>query len=282
MPVQEGFSNSFTERLMDSRNAEFVRSMSPDQQLQKRASLDGIATYKQYKAEFLTDTFVLLFSMHFILLFCVSGVETIIPVITQKYIGYGVFENSLIYMIGGLEALILFVGIAFIGPYVRDTTLQVIGWLLILFSQILLVIVIPNFEEGNVTHVVYFILGIAILYMGDPIFFVATTGLVSKVLSNETQGLGQGLCRLALYLGLIYGPTWSGSTINKPYLSIGASVTILLLIGIMFACSFSNLRRAEDLLAESKMKQATYEELNETLSEVMDEDDETLPFVRDV
>ncbi|CAG7822166.1 unnamed protein product [Allacma fusca] len=237
MPVQEGFLNSISERFMDSRNTEFVRSMSPDPQLKKRPSLDGIATYKQYKAEFMTDTFVLLFSMLFILLFCVCGVETIIPVI---------------------------------------------GWLLILSSQIWLMIVIPNFEEGNVTHVVYFILGIVILYMGNPIFFVANTGLVSKVLSNETQGLGQGVCRLALYMGLIYGPSWSGSTVNSPYLSLGVSITMLLINGIMFAFSFSSLRRAEDLLAESKLKQAKYEELNSTLSEVTDEDAESLPFIRDV
>ncbi|CAG7716792.1 unnamed protein product, partial [Allacma fusca] len=215
-----------------------------------QASMIVETTYKKYMDEFLTDSFVLLLSMVFILFFCQVGVETIIPVIMQEYFGYGIFENSLIYMAGGLEALIVFFGVAIASRYVRDTTLQIIGWVLILIAQIWLMFVIPHIEKGNVTHLVYFMLGIMILYLGYPIASVANTCLSSKVLSQETQGLGQGLRRLASYLGLIYGPSWAGSTVTKPYLYLGVPIGVMLVNGIMLILSYRDLRKVENQIKE--------------------------------
>jgi len=42
----------------------------------------------------------------------------------ENYFGYGDFENSLVYMIGGVEALIIYFVVAFASRYVRDSTLQ--------------------------------------------------------------------------------------------------------------------------------------------------------------
>ena len=67
----------------------------------------------------------------------------------QDYFGYGVYENSLVYMAGGLEALIVFFGVAFVSRWVRDTTLQLVGWFLMLAAQIWLLVVIPQFERGK-------------------------------------------------------------------------------------------------------------------------------------
>ncbi|CAG7680894.1 unnamed protein product, partial [Allacma fusca] len=45
---------------------------------------------------------------------------------------------------------------------------------------------------------------------------VGNAALASKVLSNETQGLGQGFRRLMIYIGVIFGPTWAGATVHMP------------------------------------------------------------------
>ena len=75
--------------------------------------------------------------------------QTIIPVINQKYFGYGPQENSLIFMAGGIEALIVFFGVAYINRWVRDTTLQIIGWVLMVASLVWQIIWIPMFEKGE-------------------------------------------------------------------------------------------------------------------------------------
>ncbi|CAG7728695.1 unnamed protein product [Allacma fusca] len=240
---------------------DYTISLSSERYEVMQASINVGATYEQYIEDFLRDSFVLLLSMIFIIIFYVAGIETVIPVMTQSYFGYGVFENSLIYMVGGAEALVMFFTIGFIGRYVRDTTLQIIGWALILFSQIWLMFVIPTFDPNNEYDVIKFMVGVSILYLGNPIAFVSNTGLLSKVLSNETQGLGQGFCRLALYLGLIFGPSWAGSTVKQPYLLFGVCIIIMLINGVMLAMSFKGLRRAEDELKDSHRRQLKYEKL---------------------
>jgi len=42
----------------------------------------------------------------------------------QNYFGYGEFENSLVYMVGGLEALLFFFLVAAMSRCIRDTTLS--------------------------------------------------------------------------------------------------------------------------------------------------------------
>ena len=66
----------------------------------------------------------------------------------QDYFGYGMYENSLVYMAGGLEALVVFFAVAIISRHVRDTTLQLVGWVLILAAQVWLLVVIPTFKTG--------------------------------------------------------------------------------------------------------------------------------------
>lgn len=76
-------------------------------------------------------------------------IQATIPVIIQNYFGYGIFENSLVYMTGGLEALLIFFTMAFVSRYVRDTTLLIIGWTLMILSQIWLMVVIPLFAHDQ-------------------------------------------------------------------------------------------------------------------------------------
>ena len=52
-------------------------------------------------------------------------------------------------MAGGLEARIVFFGMAFVSRWVRDTTLQLVGWFLMLAAQVWLLVVIPTFERGE-------------------------------------------------------------------------------------------------------------------------------------
>ncbi|CAG7833532.1 unnamed protein product [Allacma fusca] len=142
---------------------------------------EGSDIYSKYMHEFLTDSYVLLTWMVLTLYFQQVALETVIPVITQDYFGFGVHENTLIYC----------------------------------------------FEKGNNTHVVYFLVGTFLFYLGSPIFNVGNTALASKVLSTETQGLGQGIRRMMSYIGLIFGPTWAGSTVHNPRLFIGLTLALL-------------------------------------------------------
>ncbi|CAG7719801.1 unnamed protein product [Allacma fusca] len=209
-------------------------------------------------------------SLVFVLFFSQICFETVIPVITQDYFGFGINENTMIYMAGGLEALIAFAGIAVIGKYVRETTLQIVGLSMMLIAQVWLIVVLPHFERGNTTHVIYFLGGICLSYLGMPIASVGNTALSSKVLSNETQGLGQGVRRLIAYSGLIFGPLWAGSTVEMPYVFLGVCIAMLAVNGIMLMVSYRTLRKVEDDILETSRK-------NNVLP-----DDEATPLLRSI
>jgi MFS family permease len=211
----------------------------------------NVSIAKMYMHEFLTKSFVLLMSLVFTVYFCQITFETAIPVITQDNFGFGVNENSFVYMAGGLEALMTFLIIALIGKRVRETTLQIVGWFLLVVAQVWLIIFMPNFEKGNQTHMVYFLLGICVIYLGSPIILMGNTALASKVLSNETQGLGQGIRRLISYVALVFGPTWAGWTVQTPFLFLGVTLALTLLNGVMLIISFKSLRKAEKKILES-------------------------------
>lgn len=48
----------------------------------------------------------------------------------------------------------------------------------------------------NTLHLTFFLIGIVALYIGYPVAAAANTGLYSKYLSNETQGLNHGNLKL--------------------------------------------------------------------------------------
>ncbi|CAG7717334.1 unnamed protein product, partial [Allacma fusca] len=83
---------------------------------------------------------------------------------------------------------------------------------------------------------------------------IANTALSSKVLSNDTQGLGQGIRRFIGYLGLIFGPTWAGSTVEMPYLFLGVCIALFTFNAVMLMVSCRGLRKKEDDILESSRK----------------------------
>ncbi|CAG7819247.1 unnamed protein product, partial [Allacma fusca] len=169
--------------------------------------------------------------MVFTLFFCQVALETVITVVTEKFFGFSVRENTLVYMFGAVEALVSFMGIALLGGRVRDTTLQIFGWSLMITALIWLLVVMPDFEEGNLVHLVYFLLGLFVLFLGIPIISMATVSFSTKILSSETQGMGEGIRRVLICLGVILGSNWAGATIQDPHVFLGVVVAMLIING---------------------------------------------------
>jgi predicted MFS family arabinose efflux permease len=66
----------------------------------------------------------------------------------QSYFGYGEFENSLVFMAGGLEAILAFCLVSYLSGKVRETTLLTTGWILMILPQIWLMLTMPYYKEG--------------------------------------------------------------------------------------------------------------------------------------
>ena len=68
--------------------------------------------------------------------------------VMQEYFACGVFEVSLIFMGGGMVALIVYSSVALLSDYVRDSTLQLVGYFILTAGHVWLIVVLPLSEQG--------------------------------------------------------------------------------------------------------------------------------------
>ncbi|XP_046386499.1 uncharacterized protein LOC124156172 isoform X2 [Ischnura elegans] len=198
------------------------------------------------KSALLSDVVVSLLGTAFTLFFCQILIETIIPVYMKGYWDFGDVGTSMAYLIGGGQCLILFAALIPISKVVTDTVLQLVGLLLLLVGMGVLAIVLPMTEKG--THFWYFAGGCFTVGLAYPIASVANSSLLSKALSREVQGVGQGLRRFATYLGMILGPLWAGSSVRQPELLMGVSLVLIIIHLLMFLQTMKKLLMIERFL----------------------------------
>ena len=77
------------------------------------------------------------------------SLQTVIPMVMQEYFDCGVFEVSLLFMVAGLSALIIFSTVGLLSKHLRDSTLQLVGYLIFTFAHVWLVIFLPMIERGK-------------------------------------------------------------------------------------------------------------------------------------
>lgn len=70
----------------------------------------------------------------------------------QEYFGCGVYEVGYIYMGSAMAGLIVYSSLAFLSKHVRDSTLQLSGFLLFTAAHVLLIVVVPLSEQGCTFH----------------------------------------------------------------------------------------------------------------------------------
>ena len=68
--------------------------------------------------------------------------------VMQEYFDCGVFEVSLIFMLSGISALVIFCAVAFFSGYIRDSTLQLAGYILFTAAHVVLIVIVPLSEQG--------------------------------------------------------------------------------------------------------------------------------------
>ncbi|CAG7817932.1 unnamed protein product, partial [Allacma fusca] len=122
----------------------------------------------KYKKEILTQSFVFLMVMVFVVLFCQIAFKEFLIIYTQKYFGFSFWEKTFLFTVVTLEALVISIGIAFLGKYFRETTLQVLGWLLMVTALIWLTVGLPRIEKDNKTRVVYLLAETFVMMLGVP------------------------------------------------------------------------------------------------------------------
>ena len=68
--------------------------------------------------------------------------------VMQEYFDCGVFEVSLLFMVCGLAAMVVYSTVGLLSKHLRDSTLQLVGYLIFTAAHVWLFVVVPLSEQG--------------------------------------------------------------------------------------------------------------------------------------
>lgn len=196
---------------------------------------------RDYLEVLLREELVCLIYLRFIALFCQTCLESSVPPIMQKYFDYGDQANSILYLLAGVELIIIFAILSVASKRVSDKLLISIGILLMLVAISWLMATLPNFTPSTRSNLPYFAVGVVLDLAGIPTVCDIGLSLYSKLLPNTMQGLGHGVRRFISQLAIILGPLWGAGTLNTPLLMLGVPLVLLLVGTGMFSASYRRM-----------------------------------------
>jgi len=196
---------------------------------------------RDYLGVLLREELVCLIYLRFIALFCQTCLESSVPPIMQKYFDYGDQANSILYLLAGVELIIVFAILSVASKRVSDKLLISIGVLLMLVAISWLMATLPNFTPSTRSNLPYFAVGVVLDLAGIPTVCDIGLSLYSKLLPNSMQGLGHGVRRFISQLAIILGPLWGAGTLNTPLLMLGVPLVLLLVGTGMFSASYRRM-----------------------------------------
>ncbi|XP_052819940.1 uncharacterized protein LOC128245752 [Mya arenaria] len=169
-------------------------------------------------------------------------VTTMVTPLSNKFLGWGELENSIMYCLAGLEVIIVFGLVTWLSRRVQDRSLILCGTIVLTVANSWMIYVIPVAGECSYyTNLWRFIIGIIFDMLALPMLVSGSISLYSKITRVETQGLSMGLRRSVVGMATILGPLWAGSAITRPYIMFGVMLALLALSLFMLVLSFSKL-----------------------------------------
>ncbi|GFS31058.1 hypothetical protein NPIL_465681 [Nephila pilipes] len=193
------------------------------------------------REDYFRDEIIVLLGLAFISCFAQTVLETIVTPLAQKYYKFTEMDNSFIYLFAGVEVIAVFTAIKYISRKVSDRALIIFGLIILSISMILPMLYIPSAISGDKKTLIYFIVTIILDLIGIATIVVCSSSLLSKLTSEDSQALFQGLRRSMVSLGCIMGPLWGGAYLFNIYFLFSIPVAVTVLITVLFMLSYRKL-----------------------------------------
>ena len=113
-----------------------------------------------------------------------------------NYFGYDDFGNSLLYLFGGLELVFVSILVAYVSSRVSDRSFILVGVVVNIMFYLLNIAFIPLYQQGRDVGLPYFGVSVAIDLFSISIILDVSTSLITKLVSNEVQGVTTAVRRL--------------------------------------------------------------------------------------
>merc|ERR1719445_2208134 len=177
-------------------------------------------TTKDYVRELIREPIICLTYLRFVALFCQTSLEATVPPVMQTYFDYGDQENSILYLLAGIELILVFLVLNVSSRCLSDRVLISGGLLPMLTALTWLTATLPRFGPSDRSNIPYFAVGVILDLAGIPTVCDIGLSLYSKLLPSNMQGVGHSVRRFVSQLAIILGPVWGAATLMSPYLML--------------------------------------------------------------
>ena len=205
-----------------------------------------VCSWRDYMQLIVREEIICLVYLRFIALFCQTCLESSVPPIMQKYFDYGDQANSILYLLAGLELIVIFIMLSIASKRVNDRVLISAGLLVMMIALSWLLATLPRFSPSTRSNLPYFAVGVVLDLAGIPTVCDIGLALYSKLLPDNMQGLGHAVRRFISQLAIILGPLWGASTLTNPTMMIVTPLTLLILACVMFTLSYKRMVPIQD------------------------------------
>jgi len=195
-------------------------------------------TTKDYVRELMREPIICLTYLRFVALFCQTSLEATVPPVMQRYFDYGDQENSILYLLAGIELILVFLVLNISSRCLSDRVLISAGLLLMLTAMTWLTATLPRFGPSQRANIPYFAVGVILDLAGIPTVCDIGLSLYSKLLPSNMQGVGHSVRRFVSQLAIILGPVWGAATLMSPYLMLLVPLVMLVIGTGLYAISF--------------------------------------------
>nr|XP_037281652.1 uncharacterized protein LOC119174699 isoform X3 [Rhipicephalus microplus] len=177
-------------------------------------------------------------------------------------------KSIAIYLVCGVEVLLVFAGIRILSRQLSDRLLLLVGLVFTCVGTFLWLGFGFVASPGKFNSLPLFVLGTAVDLFGMPMLTVCTSSLISKVTSSKRQAVMQSLYMGVMQLGCTLGPLWTGGSLQHKSLFFGVPCGLSVLFTVLFLASFPQLgaqqtnENGEDA-EEGRCKEEVKQETNE-------------------
>jgi len=168
--------------------------------------------------------------------------ESSVPPIMDIYFSYGDQANSVLYLLAGIELILVFCILNISSRRISDRKLISVGLILMLVALTWLSSTLPRFQANDRSNLPYFAVGVMLDLAGIPTVCDVGLSLYSKLLPDKMQGVGNAVRRFVSQLAIILGPIWGAGTLScSPYVMLLVPLALLSLGSLLFLLSYSKL-----------------------------------------
>jgi len=227
------FSN-FDASRFSSRNVSVAQTESS----MMSSSSGGWNEYKEHIAK--PEICILIF-IRFIVLFCQTSLEAIVPPVMNTIFQYDDSANSYLYLAAAFEFIVVFGILTLLTRWLTDRAIVRAGLCLSLVALIWHSCTIPNFTTGDRSQVKYFGIGAFLQLLGCPVVSEIGLALFSKLVPEHVQGMAHGIRRFFSQLAVLLGPLWGPTTLTIPLLMTLLPLGLQLVAIILFIAWYSKM-----------------------------------------